>query len=387
MVLQCYSWILHLFQRAIGDYDDVDYFSNVPDDIIENILSRLPAQTVGQCQKVCKKWHMLASSLHFIGLHQRNDVKPLTLMHVGVDHPRIFIIDGKIKKECKLRALKELKHAKFMGSCNGLVLFASAYYFFKFFVFNPLSPKRRMTIINAEDPTLFHGIPHSFYFDSCGFFFHPLAKEYRILSCLQSATHNKYYLYLFGAKMWRKTVNPSFGYHPSQYSCGRKNIYRTPAIVNGGLHWYTSERIMIFDMFTEMFSVRPLPFEESYQGGSYMCDLLVERDQLCCCNVGYQERAMEIWILKDYDNWSWTRKYIIDLDLDVIKYPMRIDFTGLSVLSIHNDELILFWRNIGLFSYHLDYNNTIHGNVVKVEIDRYDTALRREYWGYEAYKP
>ncbi|KAI3445470.1 hypothetical protein Pfo_002135 [Paulownia fortunei] len=348
MVLQCYTWILHLFKQIIGDRDDIT--------AVNHILTTLPAQTILQWPKVYKEWRMLTSS------HQSRD-RPLILRYY-CDHMsmRIFIIDGKSEKEYKERALKRLTSASFIGCCNGLVLLTSHYPSYHI-VLNPLSKKIVTTI---GDP-ITRGRP-------CGFFFHPLAKEYRILTVQKKETTYEYQLYLFGAKIWRRTANPYFYCRPTYHRNGQERLISNSSIVNGVLHWYIG-RIMIFDIITEEFSIKPLPFEVCFRGEVFpMHKLLVKEDRLCFCHVGCDELVMDIWILDDYANWSWVRKYIVNLDWDMIKYPIEKDFlyvlNGIRVVSIHKDELVLFWAYRGMFSYHLGLNEVEKIYFKKSEMDK-----------------
>ncbi|KAG8368947.1 hypothetical protein BUALT_Bualt15G0099300 [Buddleja alternifolia] len=257
-VLQCYTRIHNLLRHIICGNNVVDFFAHVPDDVIVDILSRLPAYIVVQCREVCKKWRILTSSSHFIELHGRN-AKPLTLMHFGYyTYPRtgiypgqrLVIIDEKREKECKMRDLKELKYVRYVTSCNALVLLTSTLVTFKYYVLlNPLLSKGRVATIDGGTK---RGHP-------CGFFFHPLAKEYRILFSYRGEGRYEYHLYLFGTKTWRRTMNPYFHCEPICYKVINRGGFN-----GGGLHWYINE-IMVFDIISEELSMKPLPIEDGYR--------------------------------------------------------------------------------------------------------------------------
>ncbi|PIN25774.1 hypothetical protein CDL12_01486 [Handroanthus impetiginosus] len=338
MALQCYTWIFHLFRQLIGDYYDA-----------AKDTSGKHGEQVGD--------------------------RPLILRYFGRDYLRLSIIDGESGKECNVRGLKSLSSAEFVGCCNELVLLKSFFPVSACFVLNPLS-EGKITTIHP---------PNHRHINPCGFFFHPLAKEYRILSVTRrSADMCEYKLYLFGAKMWRSTSNPSFHCMPT---------YSMPAVLNGGLHWYIgTNRIMVFDMINEEFCVKPLPFERCYEGQRHlMRDLMVQDDSLCFCHVDCQEGVMDLWILEDYEKWHWIKKYTVNLDWDVDKYPIKDDLPYgivldlLSVVSIHKDELVLFWRTRGLFSYHLTFNTVEKIHLKRSEMDRYDSKYHRKIHDFAAY--
>ncbi|KAK6119187.1 hypothetical protein DH2020_047061 [Rehmannia glutinosa] len=252
----------------------------------------------GQSNQIYKKWLMLSSSLSQYIEHGRNRDRHLVLRYwCSNAGSRISIIDGKSEKECKVRGLEPLVGAR--------VKLGTSYY--------------------------------------------------------------EYHLYLFGSKTWRRTTNPYFYSQPPEcWYPGKQQFSCNPVITNGALHWYMID-ILIFDVISEEFCFKPLPFRECYPEGTYCLDnLLVDGDRLCCGYMRYPEPVMDIWVLEDYSNWSWIRKHTVNLDWDTIKYPLKMGclvvgpyiLTHVRLVSIHRDELVLFWNNRGMFSYHLG-DNTI----------------------------
>ncbi|EYU26481.1 hypothetical protein MIMGU_mgv1a024112mg, partial [Erythranthe guttata] len=275
-----------------------------------------------------------------------SSVRPLILRYFccsgncwGPGHLRISIIDGQSEKECRIKGLKSIEEAYFVGCCNGLALFHSTTPSSLHIVVNPSSNEIQQKI---------YGPFRGGHF--CGFFYHPLAKEYRILNVLKLETDRyEYNIYLFGAKKWRRIENPYFSRIPSQSRNvkGRYRIDGNPANMNDALHWDIGE-IMVFDIINEEFSIRVLPFEGDYhRGGCFVRHLLVKDNRLCFCIVGHEAPLMDIWILEDYAKWRWVRKYIVNLDWDMNKYPMEEGIGGvlyylldeIRVVAIKNDEL------------------------------------------------
>ncbi|XP_012851489.1 PREDICTED: F-box protein At3g07870-like [Erythranthe guttata] len=349
MVLECYNWLLHLFnQIIIGDnFDDK------------------------------KKWR-LSLTLPSWSMHQIED-RPRILRYFCYGNSlRISIIDGKSEKECKMMGLESIWTAYFAGCCNGLALFELPG--FSCIVVNPLSKKSIETISD----TFLGG-------RTCGFFFHPVAKEYRILNVRKVETDEyEYQIYLFGAKKWRKIANPYFSRRPTHYrnKPNKEIVDGNPAIVNDALHWCMNEIIMVFDIIKEEFSVRPAP-ERSYY---WMRNLYVKDDQLCFCRVIHGEPLMDIWILEDYENWSWVRKYVVNLDWDMNKYPVEKNYFPLvwimgniRVISIRNKELVLFWKRRGIFSYHLEFNTVEKLHLRKSKMDDIIDTYYDWTCGFEAY--
>ncbi|KAL7119870.1 hypothetical protein ACP275_02G087800 [Erythranthe tilingii] len=237
--------------------------------------------------------------------------------------------------------------------------------------------------------------------DLCGFFYHPLAKESRILN-VRKIENNKYEyrIYLFNRRTWRRTLTPYFSFQPTRRvrsfnnDCRpRERVCGNPAIVNNALHWDIG-RIMVFDMVTEEFSIKSLPFIEGYNGSCRMRHLLAIGDNLCFCYMGYEEPLMDIWVLGNYKKWTWVKRYTVNLDWDMKKYPMEkgfkfetlLEIMGyIRVIGIQNGELVLFWKHRGIFCYHLGFGTLEKINVKKSEMDNHTHDNYDWLCGFEAY--
>ncbi|KAL7157565.1 hypothetical protein ABFS83_02G085600 [Erythranthe nasuta] len=328
MALQCYPKFLHRFKKLIGDRNNGD------DDI------------------------------------QRTDSPMILRYFCCPDYLRISVIDWKSEKECKLSILKTLKRAYFVGCCNGLALFTSDNPSRMHIVVNPLS---------CNMATIYGPFKGG---DPCGFFFHPSAKEYRILNVRKIEKDKyEYHVYLFGTNKWRKIPDPYFKYEPTRHwsrrKKGQKTVNGNPAIVNDALHWDIGA-IMVFDMISEGFTLRSAPFKET-KGRKYVTrHLSANENRLCYCHLGCEEPVMDVWIMEDYEKWSWVKKYVVDLDFDMNMYPMDNDFrfTTLSeimgyvtIVGTHNNELVLFWKRRGMFSCRLGFNTVKKIPLRKSEMD------------------
>ncbi|KAL9174802.1 hypothetical protein ABFS82_02G074800 [Erythranthe guttata] len=123
-----------------------------------------------------------------------------------------------------------------------------------------------------------------------------------------------------------------------------------------------------------------------------MQNLYVKDDQLCYCRVSSEEPLMDIWILEDYEKWTWVRKYVVNLNWDMNKFRMETSFVSLScimgdvrVISIRNNELVFIWKHRGLFSYHLKLNTVEKLHLRKSEMDGSISKCYDLMCGFEAY--
>ncbi|CAH9089920.1 unnamed protein product [Cuscuta epithymum] len=310
-------------------------------------------------EKLMKKVPRMLKSSPSSHVDEQQSSRPIIIRYSkrrGENNLRLYIVTGNSEKECKTRGLNSLKGAYLVNACGGLALISTrneeAYT--KYAVFNPLS-RDRVQIV---------GTPNVSNSRACGIFYHPIAKEHRILAVYGREPLFEYHIYSTGSKRWRQTASPYFHYEPKRLWADGETPYDVvdgnPAIVNQALHWHVGG-VMIFDMVSEELSLRHLPFEDYMAEKKYTAFLLVKEDRLCFCRVEYERLAIDIWVLEDYGNWSsWTKKYIASLSWDVNVFPftdqwstVNLTFPGIRIISIHKDQLVLFWRYRGLFIYSL----------------------------------
>ncbi|KAJ4842262.1 hypothetical protein Tsubulata_025317 [Turnera subulata] len=95
MPLSCWSVICFIWQKLVGESSEcncncnnqnVDWES-LPDD-----LSRLPAQYVHECRKVCKRWHALTSTPSFIELQLARTTPTLLAAFLSTILSFVFLV-------------------------------------------------------------------------------------------------------------------------------------------------------------------------------------------------------------------------------------------------------------------------------------------------------
>uniref|UniRef100_A0A5B6YUS3 F-box domain-containing protein n=1 Tax=Davidia involucrata TaxID=16924 RepID=A0A5B6YUS3_DAVIN len=374
MVLSCLSWIPITCKQLVAPFIPRRPCEPLPDDIVIDILSRLPVECVLQCRRVCKQWKALTSTPYFVEIHLKR-ATPTVIIHL-VHHKDIeqFFIDEwgdsikkmktRIQKICTAPILAENKYLNPLlnFSYDGLLIFRPKFIDTQgaSIIFNP---------ITQEKVTL-----HNCWGEICGIFFHPLAREYRVIWLGTRSSSVKFKILSLGAQSsWRQL--PDFSYMP--------RIGVPPVILNEALHWMVEiyyaqdatthfppcpQSIVIFDIRKEEFHVMPHPGDHE---GS-ICEikhnqmhLLEIEGRLSLCEFSLCAQVIDIWILEDYAKWFWIRRHTISLELDLKRYPFSYDFRQnclVRVLGILNGELLLHWKDRGLFAYHLQ-----HGTVRKFE--------------------
>lgn len=176
--LECLTWIPHLWDKIICLLDiPANGFSmqDLSEEILIDILNRLPDNSVLECRKVCRQWLALTSKPSFVEMHCKRAALLLFVQSVdNVEKMDMFIFD----EGAKANQMIEKTGAKFMqsevpvlsGSYNGLL------------VFRPISPSSLTFVCNplTGDKVTIRSLVHP------GVFFHPLTK--RTTSCLSCTT-------------------------------------------------------------------------------------------------------------------------------------------------------------------------------------------------------
>ncbi|KAH7853997.1 hypothetical protein Vadar_008944 [Vaccinium darrowii] len=239
------------------------------------------------------------------------------------------------------------------GSRNGLLVFRPTFLTcVYFFVCNPL------TIRSPVNPGIV-----------CGIFSHPPTKDYRLLFvhrrllCKPEEGFDfEYFLYSLRGQFWRKLGD--FPYRP--------NPHAPPTILNGALHWVVnpywrnenyippcSNSIITFNMDTEEFrSIRHPGLIECPTRNVHECFQFFQmKGKLAFCSGSSSGIFVWFWVLEDYENWIWEKRYFVNLDWDLKHYPFDtrslLSDSGIKLVDIQNDELLFDWDSRGVFTYNL----------------------------------
>ncbi|KAM7481763.1 hypothetical protein LguiB_006346 [Lonicera macranthoides] len=403
MVLEGLTWIPHTWDQLVGLCTSCKKGSArcLSDDITIEILSRLPADCVLECRRVCRKWRALTSSPSFAELHlKRATTTPPSLFLHWLDYSlgssispskkhgelNFFVYDkigqkANSEKRIITKVLcssgKEMYHygAKVVNSCDGLIMFLATCRSAAAFVFNPVTQE----LITIPCPFALT--------NPCGIYFHPSTHEYKLLSCAykELSLPQDYYTYSLKSKVWKNLNYSSY--------CRTTRGHRPAILLNRCLHWIVHRNdtinnnnnnifnhpckyaIMVFGTETEDFQVLPHPGDACYYRPNEHenMHLLGTRDHMYLCHVTWNE-VIHVWVLEDYACWVWNRRYKVNLDWDVKCFPFddnppnspSYDTNYLKVLGAHNGELLIYWKARGLFSYHLE-QNTVGKVAIKVE--------------------
>ncbi|KAK7853979.1 f-box protein [Quercus suber] len=126
-----------------------------PDEVIFQILARLPVKSLFRTKTVCKRWYRLSSDKYFIQLYNELSVKnPMVLVEVSE------VSESKSSLICvdNLRGVSEISldflndRVKIRASCNGLLCCSSIPDKGVYYVCNPMTREFRLLPKSRERP-------------------------------------------------------------------------------------------------------------------------------------------------------------------------------------------------------------------------------------------
>ncbi|KAJ0980569.1 hypothetical protein J5N97_008824 [Dioscorea zingiberensis] len=283
-------------------------FSNgfLPNDLIVQILSRLPVKTLFRCKLVCKFWSRLPSEKYFIDLYfQTSSKNPALLLEI------IHTLRTRSSYVCVDRSCGVLgvsldflnDRVRIRASCNGLLCCASIPNRGVYYVCNPMTREFRL-LPRARDRPFTRCQPEyeatliGLAFDPKSWKFHvALAGFYRPFS---HRPHDQLVCLVFDSdtNVWRRFVTCQY----EEFTHMNRN---QSVFANGFLHWltYSCSHVLALDLIDEVWLKIPLP-EEIVTGGFASRVYLLELEgevsviQMLGC-------WMNTWVLKDHVREKW----------------------------------------------------------------------------------
>ncbi|KAI9127251.1 hypothetical protein K1719_001810 [Acacia pycnantha] len=311
-------------------------------EIIPNILKRLPVKFLLRFQCVCKQWKNLIMAPSFIADH---------LHHSTHHNPLLFQWSGSGKRlpvdlrlvDCK-KQLHEVQnipfessvHVTIIGSCNGLLCVeCTSNQVHSLFLWNPATRKIRQVHNNVHD---FKGRIY------VGYGFSPIVNDYKILRAYVPEDEdevNRVEVYSLSTQRWKKI---KFG------NLKGVNLNSETVNANGAMFWHDMEEDLVvsFDIAREAFTLIPIPPLDKYEK-CFGYKLIVYENKLALIShflkgVSFTTDSwyIDLWVVEEgvgvpLERWSWTKKYSLITYTDA-GHPsgvFRID-----PLCIWRDELV-----------------------------------------------
>ncbi|KAL6976163.1 hypothetical protein U1Q18_024953 [Sarracenia purpurea var. burkii] len=330
-----------------------------PDDIMTNILARLPVDFLLQFRFVVKSWRNLIRDPNFINMHinqpSASKVGYLILKHRSYSGDEEYFSlhsNETLAEHMRLEFPFTGPSRKFdiLGSCNGLlVLLCSKDSVFgcSMYLWNPSIRKVKWIPESYATSALCNLYSHLVF----GFSFLPEIDDYRVVRILYVEKYNPLFLprvlpaveiYSLRTNSWRtiEILIPYFIINPI-----------SKAFLNRCIHWMATRTrknhhddfIVSFDMVGEMFQEIKLP-NCSLDGGALTGSVAVLRESLCLFARGNEagNEVWEIWAMKEYGVVeSWSKQFIINNN-EGISWPLGFMKNGEVILGTIEGELSLY---------------------------------------------
>ncbi|XP_047080161.1 uncharacterized protein LOC124690877 [Lolium rigidum] len=288
---------------------------DLPEEIIDTILTRLPSKDVGRCRAVSASWRSATSTPEFMLRHHRRQ-------------PSLPIIDGRGMVVALgagvlwpfLPGAKHRDKVRLRGACDGLLAVSWGS---RSYVCNPVIRKHAL----LPQPQIHQnqiGFAQDVDNAIIGFYHHHPTRELRVLWVSQHLHKYSLYILTLGSDRPRhvEVRLPT----ASPYSMEHKLLavlfcsIHFPVVDHGNLHWHpycatyltgVDEQIIVFDTQVESFRWMPCPPRMSYN-----LKLFNMKGRLAFSGSSrYPDTGVDVWVMQDYDAEIWAFKYRIDLSV------------------------------------------------------------------------
>ncbi|XP_055962378.1 F-box/kelch-repeat protein At3g06240-like [Mercurialis annua] len=292
----------------------------LPEEVIFQILLRLPVKSLLKFTCVCKLWNSIIRTPHFIS----NQIH--TTFSSNKHHRFIFLLHSyKSNYEFSMHfdnkdfdqylpvqpLFNQADACDVVGSSNGLVCLFYVYKMninfnggiCKFVIWNP-SIRKYLLLPETSFPLL-----ASNYFSNqsklLGFGFDSRFNDYKLFVAQYSTSTIDVVLYSLNSNTWKKIANVP----PTSY---RNHICSTcrSTFVNGKFYWHpyeTSKKlVLVFDLRDEMFGEIILPTQclENHRWNFQIKAFGESSVAIIIRNNLYEN---DIWVMKEYDSGEWMK--------------------------------------------------------------------------------
>ncbi|KAJ4959956.1 hypothetical protein NE237_019866 [Protea cynaroides] len=294
---------------------DMDAIMNLPPEIIFEIWSRIPIESVLRCRCVCKLWSILGHDSTFIDLHfsksiqrtprvvlstlpraRRNRIPhslpPWLLMVNGEEGDRKIPLMGLGFDDDDEKLLRSDRDNIIVGFCNGFLCIANGKQGSPIYLCDLIFRRDSMILPKSQLPApikshnsfICRGVRRSFKF---GFGFDSFQNKYKVVRVWEM--HGE--IITVGESAWRKLDFPRY-------------VYSCPLHLDGILYWYPIrdpyddfDSILALDLKSEKFwSIKSPPLRSTCYTRNLIGSLDGSLFIIECCSGN--DKCMDVWLLE-----------------------------------------------------------------------------------------
>ncbi|KAF9602715.1 hypothetical protein IFM89_030603 [Coptis chinensis] len=310
--------------------------SNLPEEMITNILSRLPVKPLLQFKSVCKSWYSLINDPIFIKMHLKHATRNNNLNAMYFDASNIYTTDYDTLLTEAIEVNFPFKSSKtvvdYYGSCNGLVCLDVNS---NIVIWNPSTKEFKKLPLSCE--VFSKRAKGSVATLLSGFGYDPNLDDYKVVKAMQYSNGNdfvgsEFEVYSLEKDSWRKVDGAPY------YICGGNSLFgfENPHWLAMTGRWtFESKCIVYFDLVEEKFYEIQHPdcvnnlMKVGLLGGSlYILD--------------DNETWSDIWVMKDYGvKGLWNKLFTISHTCQYFRI-LRFSENGKVLFGPINQDLVLY---------------------------------------------
>ncbi|KAF8108988.1 hypothetical protein N665_0104s0294, partial [Sinapis alba] len=280
----------------------------IPDDLVEEILHRLPVKSLVRLKSVSKEWKLLMESRHLAEKHLRRLLGVEEEMKITVQKStskslciKFFSKSGRMSSGASSEGVLRVP-----GSCNGLVC-VHELDSLNIYLCNPMTGVTRTLVTPPQANNKL----------SVGFGIDVVTGTYKVVLFYYGLCGLETVVFDFGTSKWRpryKTAGPM-----PPLSCIIPSPDRNPVFVNGSLFWLLEGNfweILVMDLHTEKFRTLFTPNDMDVSvGKSYVCSF---EDRVCFFNFRQifnfrQGVRSYVWVLAKDEKWEITTDKLLGI--------------------------------------------------------------------------
>ncbi|XP_047337835.1 F-box/kelch-repeat protein At3g23880-like [Impatiens glandulifera] len=336
---------------AAADSDFIYLAVSLPEEIISDILIKLPVKSLSRFKSVCKSWRILISDPAFVKAHLKGNIQNKDhashRLIMKTAFPRFDVkfcsMSSVMNGESSITGLNypwvnPHRSVRIIGSVNGLVCLSLLSVEASLYVWNPCTGKAQRLPHYGTEIDVGRIVSYGFGYDEVN-------DDYKVVVIyLLGISNSIEWNYMpegkiYGLKsgLWSRIENV---YKRSQ-------VYALCTYVSGSLNWEAAGGLIVsFDLSKETWSVisRPVYLKEERA----IWGLNIGNLDGKLCQLFYLEEMMKIdlWVMKVFGKVeSWSKMYSISYqcEIDTFKYcASLIIFSKNKVLMLIGSDLMLY---------------------------------------------